>query len=406
MGQMWTHAAKDRSPTGLLWSLGVAGMASLALIWPANSLSAQEAVSRGPMLIEIRTPVRPMTAISGGQSFLVYELHLTNFVPDRPLTIEGVDVFGPAEARLASFDTGQVARNLRIIGPHSSEAETTTLAAGQRAVLFLWVPVSRQSPRSVHHRVRLHIANVARTYLIDDDPIAVSPRAARVLRPPLEGGPWVTANGPDPAHVPAHNQLLYPERGAIHMPQRFATDWISIGSNGRAFNGPIGQNSSYGGYGVPVLAVANGTIAAIHDGVPDNHPPDVTANLSQADRPGNYVILNIGRGEFAFYGHLKPSSILVKVGQEVAAGQRLASVGNTGNSTGPHLHFHLTGGPSLASEGLPFVFNSYDDLGKLSVSLDELVEQGRPVAIGKPAPKIRDLPLGGRMVRFATSQGR
>jgi murein DD-endopeptidase MepM/ murein hydrolase activator NlpD len=192
--------------------------------------------------------------------------------------------------------------------------------------------------------------------------------------------------------------LLYPERGVIHVPQRFATDWISLDPAGRIFSGAPSKNASYPAYGVPVLAVADGKIAAVHDGVADNIPPEVTEQLGQADRAGNYVILDIG-GAFAFYGHLRPGSIRLKVGQTVRAGQVIASLGNSGNSTGPHLHFHVTDGPSLASEGLPFVFDAYEDLGALSVALDDL-EAGKATLIGTPNRKAHDLPLGGRVIRF------
>ncbi|CAA9510369.1 MAG: hypothetical protein AVDCRST_MAG44-1341 [uncultured Sphingomonas sp.] len=63
--------------------------------------------------------------------------------------------------------------------------------------------------------------------------------------------------------MPAHNQLLYPERGVIHVPQRFATDWISLGPTGRIFTEPIDRNSSYFVYDAPVLAVANGTVVSV-----------------------------------------------------------------------------------------------------------------------------------------------
>jgi hypothetical protein len=368
---------------------------------PANA--QPEPVSRGPMLIEIATRVQPALAYAGGKSYLVYELHLTNFVPDRSMTIDALDVLGSGDAPLLSLDKSVIARNLRIIGARASKDEPTQLAAGQRAIVFLWVPAPKVLPHSLTHRVGLHIAGVERNYLIDSEPVTVSRRPSLVIRPPLEGGPWVTANGPNPAEVPAHNQLLYPERGIIHIPQRFATDWISLDPAGRIFAGPIDRNGSYKAYGARVLAVADGTVAAVHDGVAENTPPEVTVKLGQPDRAGNYVILDIGRGAYAFYGHLKPGGILVKPGQRVHSGQSIASIGNSGNSTGPHLHFHVTDGASLASEGLPFTFASYDDLGTLTVSLDDL-EQGKPASVGEPSPRRADLPLGGRIVRFRLPQ--
>ncbi|MDX1983227.1 MAG: M23 family metallopeptidase [Bryobacteraceae bacterium] len=72
---------------------------------------------------------------------------------------------------------------------------------------------------------------------------------------------------------------------------------------------------------------------------------------------GNYIVLDLGGGRFAFYAHLQPGSLRVKPGDKVKRGQVLGLACNSGNSTEPHLHFHVSNGPDpLASEGLPFVF--------------------------------------------------
>jgi len=78
---------------------------------------------------------------------------------------------------------------------------------------------------------------------------------------------------------------------------------------------------------------------------------------------GNHVILDLGGGRFTFYAHMQPASLRVKVGEKVRRGQVLGLVGNSGNSTAPHLHFHLTDANSpLESEGLPYVFESFEQL--------------------------------------------
>jgi len=63
------------------------------------------------------------------------------------------------------------------------------------------------------------------------------------------------------------------------------------------------------------------------------------------------VILDIGGGNFAFYAHLQPGSLRVKLGDKVRAGQVIGLVGNTGNSTEPHLHFHISNATSPLGSG-------------------------------------------------------
>jgi murein DD-endopeptidase MepM/ murein hydrolase activator NlpD len=75
---------------------------------------------------------------------------------------------------------------------------------------------------------------------------------------------------------------------------------------------------------------------------------------------GNYLILE-GANCFAFLAHLKNRSITVKKGDSVVAGQLLGEVGHSGNSTAPHLHFHLMDGPDPRSaSGLPCSFDNYE----------------------------------------------
>ena len=144
-----------------------------------------------------------------------------------------------------------------------------------------------------------------------------------------------------------------------------------------------------------MLAVADGTVAAVLDGLPENVPDaksyPVPMNLTNMG--GNNVILDIGEKQFAFYAHLQPHTIRVKVGDHVVRGQVLALVGNSGNATGPHLHFQLSDANSeLGTEGLPFVIDSLQFVGKVSG------EDFKPLA--KPEHLERVLPLEDDVVQF------
>jgi murein DD-endopeptidase MepM/ murein hydrolase activator NlpD len=76
---------------------------------------------------------------------------------------------------------------------------------------------------------------------------------------------------------------------------------------------------------------------------------------------GNHIMLDLGGGRYALYAHLQPGSLRVKKGDRLQRGQALGLVGNSGNSTQPHLNFHVTDGPTpLGSEGLPYVIDAWD----------------------------------------------
>ena len=101
---------------------------------------------------------------------------------------------------------------------------------------------------------------------------------------------------------------------------------------------------------------------------------------------GNYVVLDLGEGRFAFYEHLRQGSIVVRAGERVRRGQTIAQLGSSGStSIGPHLHFHVAdANAALAAEGLPFVIRRFEHLGAYQ-SLDALRdrEPWAPAAPGR-----------------------
>ncbi|CEH27608.1 Peptidase, M23 family [Aneurinibacillus migulanus] len=56
---------------------------------------------------------------------------------------------------------------------------------------------------------------------------------------------------------------------------------------------------------------------------------------------GNAVVVYHGNGISTLYGHIRHGGIVVEVGQDVTVGQKIAEIGSTGRSTGPHLHFEV-----------------------------------------------------------------
>jgi murein DD-endopeptidase MepM/ murein hydrolase activator NlpD len=257
-------------------------------------------------------------------------------------------------------------------------------------------------PNSIRHHLTVNIENRSQPITMLTPPTKVDQRAPIVIHPPLRGSGWLAANGPQPDVVPVHNRLLAPLFGTVRTPQRYATDWVKFGPDGRWFRENVSRNEDWYTYGEPVLAVADGIVTETVDGVPDNIPPEVTTPMTPRTVAGNYILLNIGNSRYAVYGHLKPGSIRFRKGQRVKRGEVLALVGNSGNSTGAHLHFQIANAPYTIAEGMPFTFNAYRQLGTIDMQLDKyesgaVWQRGNG---GKGDLKWRDLPLNGAVINF------
>jgi hypothetical protein len=229
------------------------------------------------------------------------------------------------------------------------------------------VPIAAGStaPTQLLNRVAIEqgTGDSVRTSELDASVIPVAPTAV-VIGPPLRGGVWLAANGP--ADVSGHRRALIPIAGAPSIAQRFAIDWVKVADDDKTFKGEQLKNESYYAEGVDALAVANGSVVAVKDSIPENVPGinSRAVPITLETVGGNHVIIDIGGGNYAFYAHLKPGSIRVKKGDRVTRGQVVGLVGNTGNSTEPHLHFHISDGNSpLGSEGLPYRLDSFEIVG-------------------------------------------
>ncbi|MFD7629198.1 peptidoglycan DD-metalloendopeptidase family protein [Streptomyces sp. NPDC059851] len=189
---------------------------------------------------------------------------------------------------------------------------------------------------------------------------------AREVEPPVAGR-WSAANSPAD-RTPSHGSHRLAQACAIDItaepgPQDpphpgFARLWPLV-RPARAFPA----------FGAPLYAVADAVVVRVSDRQRDHlsrtsWPAVLYLLLAEAsvrdlagpDRIiGNHVVLDLGDGTYALYGHLKRGSLRVRAGERVTAGQLIAECGNSGNSTEPHLHFQLMDGPDPdTARGLPF----------------------------------------------------
>lgn len=141
--------------------------------------------------------------------------------------------------------------------------------------------------------------------------------------------------------------------------QRYAYDFLILDQNGKSCCGDETKPSSFYCYGKDILAPADGTIAEVGKGNPDSRiTKKRIVSCDSHDIRGNYILIEHANQEYSLLAHLKPDSILVSVGQKVKCGEKIAQCGNSGNTTEPHLHFHIQQGKSFyTSPGLPIVFS-------------------------------------------------
>lgn len=132
------------------------------------------------------------------------------------------------------------------------------------------------------------------------------------------------------------------------------------------------------------------------DSIPEN-VPGITSRavpITLETVGGNHIILDIGEGRFAFYAHLKPGSIRVHGGDRVRRGQAIGLVGNSGNSTEPRLHFHVSDANSpLASEGIPYGYTAFEIVGRCRTI-------GSGCAREAPVMRHGEIPMQNVLVRF------
>ena len=140
--------------------------------------------------------------------------------------------------------------------------------------------------------------------------------------------------------------------------QRYAYDFVMMDDDGKTHQNNSTELTAYGCYGRNVLAPADGVVVALGNSCGDEKPfEDGPMEIMAKDIRGNYILMEHAEKEFGFVGHLQPQSITVKIGQKVRQGEVIAKCGNSGNTSEPHLHFHLQDGISFfTSAGIPITF--------------------------------------------------
>lgn len=173
---------------------------------------------------------------------------------------------------------------------------------------------------------------------------AAAPEGALHLAPPLKGGNYYVGGGGNARLINNHQS---------HDSQRFALDIVQLNSFGSRASALAPEDPArYAIFGETVYSPCSGVVVRAVDGLPDLRPPQRdTVHLA-----GNHILLECS-GAKILLAHLKQGSVAVSVGSVVAEGDRVAQVGNSGNTSQPHLHLHAERGGEpdkiLDGEGIP-----------------------------------------------------
>lgn len=152
-------------------------------------------------------------------------------------------------------------------------------------------------------------------------------------------GEWFTLSGGDTAEQNNHHGIAA---------QNFAYDFFIVDESTKSTHTGDGRsNEDYFAYGKEVLATSDGEVVEVVDGVRDNTPLDTNDYVVT----GNCVVIKHG-AVYSLTAHLQQGSMLVKKGDRVKAGQKIGLCGNSGNSSEPHVHFHVQDS---------FIFARYND---------------------------------------------
>ena len=327
----------------------------------ATGSTAQRPIS---VPLEVNVPVAPTSFTAAGGRYLAYEIYVTNLARN-DCTLTRIEVLDTRSRSLGRFEGNELSAMVQRPGV-PPETEKLRIGGGLRAVVYLWLTVEPafEIPTPLIHRLSVKVGDYPEEMTLEAARTPVIPKIA-IIGPPLRGSEWLAVNGP--SNVSGHRRALVPIEGRAYIAQRFAIDWVQKREDGRTFTGDAKNNKNYRCYGAEALAVADAVVTGLKDGIPENIPGPTSraVPITLETVGGNFVILDIGDGRYAFYAHLQPGSLRVKLNDKVRRGQVLGLVGNSGNSTEPHLHFHVSDGNSpLGSNGLPYVLSEFEVQGK------------------------------------------
>lgn len=364
------------------------------LLWSlAGGVSGAEAVSA----LRVQVAQAPQWVKgSDGRVYLEYDLIVTNaFTASATLTSLEVMSGGKQLLSLSSSQLGASTFRLGTFAPTDAVVEPSSTVTVQ---VNITLPFSANfvPPKSLTNKVVYTVPAdaplrpILGTTMVTVPAVRVDTTPPLVIVSPLRGTGWLNGNGCCSLSTANHRQFVAATSlGTYLQPEVFAIDWLRE-VHGSLFTGNGSKVGEWPTFGAPVYAVRSGTIVSTIDGKPDIPPQSKNPDLhGPEDFSGNSVIVKIGPHRYACYAHLERDSVRVRAGEHVQAGQVIGRVGNSGNTTDPHLHFGIQSGPSCLSMSEPFEIDRY----RLEGTVDPDTTGSTLIVKGPSHVEKRSLPL-------------
>jgi len=342
----------------------------------------------------------------GGKIHLSYEINVFNSF-NNPIHLNTLSIHDLANAEFAIQKYDSIYFDTYFERP-GKEIETGdhTLFPSEFGTIYVDLSFadSLALPKKVFHRllvdIRLSNGEILKTG-VETAVIEIPAVTTTLLNPPFRNGKWMYVS----TH---HRDTRAVFDGEVHITQRHAIDWIALDEEGLYVSNDRSKNENWYTYGKEILAVADGTVVAVKDGIPENEAEadEMAVPMTRENFGGNWVLLSIGENQEVFYAHLIPGSLRVKPGDRVKIGDVLGLLGNSGNSDCPHLHMHLEtdGGGVVKGEGVPFHFKEFVQLDRFSEEfMDDNIwakNHWSPLEKVVPSLRINEYPRGEGVVEF------
>ena len=327
-----------------------------------------------------------------------YDLVITDsFTADATLT--SLVVRGGGQ-RLLKLQGDALAHYTRQVAGAGDPTRTTPASSAVTTYVDVVLPRSagRTVPKRLHNRIKYTLPSGAPAEAIIGSKTVRAPdlrvdrRAPIEIEPPLRGTGWFSANACcDPDFN--HRSTVLSANGTYVAPEVFAVDYIRV-VDGRIFTGDGSENADWFAEGAPIRAATGGKVVSVIDDRPEVPPGESVQGNPTVTKPrdfgGNSVAVKVEPGVFAYYAHMQPGSVRVDVGERVRTGQKIGLLGNSGNTSGPHLHFGINDRRNpLTANSLPFEIDHFRFEGTAGPG----PTQGEVTVTGKPHRARAEHPL-------------